>query len=362
MPSHRLSTIINADRILVIHDGKIVEEGSHKTLLDDRGHYYRLWGRQGFSHAFNQKDEPNLIDISDDSGAAVPHSGPGGGSHGNPAQECISTAKKIWKPDAPEFIPCKISRWKPTPIVQNSTIHSPGLIPYPTHGQPARACSSDLAKTSKFPVWVRDSKENAPAVAASTMPVHDDSGISRNEDRTESQKSPCVTHKNFYTAIPLPSGGTAKEPTGCHETCTQDAAASQVVRPEHLETPRYKRRHSRRNLSKSDPVSLNDHMVLNQDSALTLVDSQVDLARQLPREGSSPGDNSASQRRRRRNRHSKSRSPRKPLAATSNGGPKPLPENYAGFATPPPRTTLSVQGFPEPRPKPAGIVRFPPGT
>ena len=41
--AHRLTTIQNADRILVLSEGKIMEEGSHKNLLEKRGIYYQLY-------------------------------------------------------------------------------------------------------------------------------------------------------------------------------------------------------------------------------------------------------------------------------------------------------------------------------
>jgi len=44
--AHRLSTVQTADRILVIHKGKIRESGSHQQLLARRGIYYRLYGLQ----------------------------------------------------------------------------------------------------------------------------------------------------------------------------------------------------------------------------------------------------------------------------------------------------------------------------
>ena len=40
--AHRLSTIQFVDRILVIHRGKIREEGTHEALLARRGFYHRL--------------------------------------------------------------------------------------------------------------------------------------------------------------------------------------------------------------------------------------------------------------------------------------------------------------------------------
>ena len=46
MIAHRLSTVRNADIILVVRDGKIVESGSHKELLDKKGYYYSLYTRQ----------------------------------------------------------------------------------------------------------------------------------------------------------------------------------------------------------------------------------------------------------------------------------------------------------------------------
>ncbi len=40
--AHRLSTVRNANRILVIGEGGILEQGSHQELVDKKGHYYRL--------------------------------------------------------------------------------------------------------------------------------------------------------------------------------------------------------------------------------------------------------------------------------------------------------------------------------
>jgi ATP-binding cassette subfamily B protein len=47
--AHRLSTIRRANRIVVIENGKITEQGTHAKLLRLGGHYYRLYTQQ-FRH------------------------------------------------------------------------------------------------------------------------------------------------------------------------------------------------------------------------------------------------------------------------------------------------------------------------
>ncbi len=44
--AHRLATVQQVDRIIVLHKGRIVEQGSHAALLAHRGLYYRLWELQ----------------------------------------------------------------------------------------------------------------------------------------------------------------------------------------------------------------------------------------------------------------------------------------------------------------------------
>ncbi len=44
--AHRLSTLRQMDRILVMDAGRIVEVGTHRALMQKRGLYYKLWQRQ----------------------------------------------------------------------------------------------------------------------------------------------------------------------------------------------------------------------------------------------------------------------------------------------------------------------------
>jgi ATP-binding cassette subfamily B multidrug efflux pump len=44
--THRLSTIAQMDRLVVLDRGRIVEQGSHDKLLRRGGHYAALWRRQ----------------------------------------------------------------------------------------------------------------------------------------------------------------------------------------------------------------------------------------------------------------------------------------------------------------------------
>ena len=46
MIAHRLSTVVNADMILVMKDGKIIEQGKHHELLALKGYYFELYKNQ----------------------------------------------------------------------------------------------------------------------------------------------------------------------------------------------------------------------------------------------------------------------------------------------------------------------------
>ncbi len=57
--AHRLSTIIKADMILVISEGKIIEQGSHRDLLNLHGEYYNLYKNQFIHEAIERSKEVN---------------------------------------------------------------------------------------------------------------------------------------------------------------------------------------------------------------------------------------------------------------------------------------------------------------
>lgn len=53
--AHRLSTVVNCDKIIVLNEGRVAEEGTHQDLLALKGMYYTMWMRQA-------EDKEKLID------------------------------------------------------------------------------------------------------------------------------------------------------------------------------------------------------------------------------------------------------------------------------------------------------------
>jgi len=55
--AHRLSTVHNAHRIVVINEGRIVEQGSHEELMEHGGLYHQLYTMQFKTKAPTLKEE-----------------------------------------------------------------------------------------------------------------------------------------------------------------------------------------------------------------------------------------------------------------------------------------------------------------
>jgi ABC-type transport system involved in Fe-S cluster assembly fused permease/ATPase subunit len=68
--AHRLSTIVSADEIIVLSEGVIVERGSHRHLLSQKGLYAQMWDRQS-SGFHDDADLPAKIDYAKDSVTVV---------------------------------------------------------------------------------------------------------------------------------------------------------------------------------------------------------------------------------------------------------------------------------------------------
>ncbi|KAI4093721.1 MAG: hypothetical protein LQ339_007624 [Xanthoria mediterranea] len=91
--AHRLSTIVDADVILVIKDGEVVEQGPPKDLIAAKKEYYSLWCKQvGISS--------RMIDTKDTTEESL-HAR----SESEQAQPGAHEHRKLFRPDAPEFIP-----------------------------------------------------------------------------------------------------------------------------------------------------------------------------------------------------------------------------------------------------------------
>jgi ATP-binding cassette subfamily B multidrug efflux pump len=61
--AHRLSTIAKMDRLVVLHDGAIIEHGTHAELISAAGVYARLWGRQSGGFLGDTTEQPTLVNM-----------------------------------------------------------------------------------------------------------------------------------------------------------------------------------------------------------------------------------------------------------------------------------------------------------
>ena len=63
--AHRLSTIVHSDLIIVVHDGKVAEQGTHDELVSKDGLYAELWSKQVKSEKQSLTGKPSLQSMTD---------------------------------------------------------------------------------------------------------------------------------------------------------------------------------------------------------------------------------------------------------------------------------------------------------
>lgn len=101
--AHRLSTVVDADLILVIKDGAITEQGTPKELLAAKGKYFELWSKQvGIIPTTQDTTSTHHSDLSNQS------------CMNNQAKPGSNERQKTWRPDAPEFVPQRLRDTKST--------------------------------------------------------------------------------------------------------------------------------------------------------------------------------------------------------------------------------------------------------
>ena len=88
--AHRLSTIVDADQILVLERGRIAERGTNSELLADAGVYARMWNSQEQLSAYAYTDDEGAEDAGDDAEAvtgSAANTGAGAGAHAAAGQD-----------------------------------------------------------------------------------------------------------------------------------------------------------------------------------------------------------------------------------------------------------------------------------
>jgi ATP-binding cassette subfamily B protein/subfamily B ATP-binding cassette protein MsbA len=73
MIAHRLSTIRRADLILLLEEGRVVEQGTHESLMAERGRYWRMVQRQAHSAEAGLEADDAEGDAERDAEFAAPH-------------------------------------------------------------------------------------------------------------------------------------------------------------------------------------------------------------------------------------------------------------------------------------------------
>ncbi|PFH57273.1 hypothetical protein XA68_15296 [Ophiocordyceps unilateralis] len=139
--AHRLSTIMNADRIVVVEHGQVIEQGDHCELVAKNGRYADLWSKQVFLKPREKTDATRVVeerpDLGDDSSSAQtvadPYKGVTTDSDSEvfcPESERAQTPKQQTQemsklnPVAPEFTPRGLTGRRSDPDAQATSSSS----------------------------------------------------------------------------------------------------------------------------------------------------------------------------------------------------------------------------------------------
>src|SRR3546814_13410169 len=90
--AHRLSSVVDCDRILVLDEGRVVEEGPHRELLAQGGVYASLMAEQ-VRDAERASGDATLDDALEEVPAAASRS-----EERRVGKECVRTCRSRWSP------------------------------------------------------------------------------------------------------------------------------------------------------------------------------------------------------------------------------------------------------------------------
>ena len=136
--AHRLSTVADADVILVLKDGSIVEQGPPHELLKAKGKYFDLWSKQVGNTAIPEDDskpedtaklkcsDAGDVKTSSLEDASKSHQGR---DKNHSSESSTSSGSKSLRATAPEFVPQK----EPVAVYQRGTASKRGQLPH-DHG------------------------------------------------------------------------------------------------------------------------------------------------------------------------------------------------------------------------------------